>query len=74
MTTAEPTTTTHDSAIKIHLTTVHDKTPCENKAYLFQILHEISIHQVNNTLSHLNEPTQITSIEDEGLIHKSLNK
>ena len=55
---AEPTTTTHGSSIKIHLTTVQEKNPGETEAYQFQSLHKSSVDEVNNTLSHHEEPSQ----------------
>ena len=66
MTTTEPTTTTHGSTIKIHLTTVQEKTPGETEAYWFQILRKSSVDEVNNTSSHLDELAQTKSTEDEG--------
>ena len=62
----KPTTTTHGSSIKIHLTIVQEKTPGETEAYQFQILRERSVDEDNSTSSHLDEPAQTKSTEDEG--------
>ena len=45
---------------------MQEKTPGETKAYWFQSLHESSIDEVNSISSHLDEPAQTKSTEDEG--------